>query len=54
MKMQFIEDQGSESFENAIKKHISPSLELFTDGFKSYSKLKNNVKKHVAQKVSPK
>jgi len=54
IKMQVIEDQSSDSFEKAAKKHISPSAELFTDGFKSYSKLKNYVKKHVAQKVPPK
>jgi len=54
MKMHVIEDQSSESFEKATKDHISPSAELHTDGFKSYSKLKSYVKKHVAKKIPPK
>ena len=51
IKMELIEDQTSESFEDEVKEHVSSDAELRTDNFRAYSKLKKYVQKHVSESI---
>ena len=51
VKMSVLEDLTAKSIEKEVKKSIDPKATAKTDGFRSYSQLKNIVSKHIQQVV---
>lgn len=53
IKMKVLDSLNSESIETQVEEHIHKRSTVNTDGFRSYSNLKNYVKKHLSKIVPP-